>query len=265
MKKTFRAEQAKEYWENRWGSAGVDMQHFENLGIYPVKYADAVVAPAASVLEAGCGTGRLYFHYRRLYGNEKTIHAFDYSENAVNNILRAQPDADVIQADVTCLPYADGAYDAVLAFGLFHGIEAPSDIVKGLAECARVLAAGGRLLFSVRLNGLENDIIDYRTKRADAQKHGPRPFDQFHKWQFDVDDMDALCRRAHLQVEHVELVRNVSFLFKWNAFRHRTMKKKVFKESVARSTGFRLNFIGRCVDGFLHRRYPQHFSNLILI
>jgi ubiquinone/menaquinone biosynthesis C-methylase UbiE len=49
------------------------------------------------------------------------------------------------QAEVTLLPYADGAFDAVLDVGCLHMIADPEECLAALAEAARVLRLGGVL------------------------------------------------------------------------------------------------------------------------
>jgi ubiquinone/menaquinone biosynthesis C-methylase UbiE len=215
-----------------------------------------------NILEAGCGSGRVYFHYKKQGEN---IKAFDYSKVAVDNILKAVPDADVVHADITNMPYDDESFNVLLALGVFHGIEDMDTILKGLHECKRVLTGNGNLLFSVRLNSLENDIIDHRTKTIYTQKYGPTAFDSFHKWQFDPDDVTAMCDKAGLKIEKMQYVRNVSFLFKWEFFKNKKYKSKVFNEYKARSTGFKLNVLGSIIDKLLHKFIPRHFSNTIVI
>ena len=269
MKKVFRHQHADNYWDKRWENAGIDSNSFENEKIYPVKYINELLDELWKsgdrdplMLEAGCGSGRVYFHYKAKGNN---IKAFDYSDTAVTGILKAVPDADVIRADICNLPYNNESFNIVMAFGLFHSIEDLGEIVKGFIECERVLKKDGYLLFSVRLNGLENDIIDYRSKTLYKRKNGASAFSSFHKWQFDPDDVGDLCEKAGFEIVKMQFAKNVSFLFKWEFFKSIKNKSRRFSETRARSNGFKLNFLGTIIDKLLNWLWPRHFSNLIVV
>ena len=47
------------------GSSAADKSSFENLDIYPIRYVTKIESEAQDMLEAGCGTGRVFFHYKR--------------------------------------------------------------------------------------------------------------------------------------------------------------------------------------------------------
>lgn len=59
--------------------------------------------------------------------------------------------AELFQADVRSLPFPDGAFDVVLDFGTCYHIATPE---RALAEIARVLAPGGRLIHETPLGQL---------------------------------------------------------------------------------------------------------------
>lgn len=98
----------------------------------------ARVAPRL-VLEVGCGPGDLAERIQREL--RCTVRAVDTSERMVE-LARARG-LDAIVGDVQSLPFADGTFDcAVAAWMLFH----VPDLDRGLAELARVLRPGGRLV-----------------------------------------------------------------------------------------------------------------------
>ncbi len=53
--------------------------------------------------------------------------------------------AALVQADVRALPFADGYFDAVVAFSIFEHVR-PAQLGPALADVARVLKPGGQLL-----------------------------------------------------------------------------------------------------------------------
>jgi len=101
----------------------------------------AAVAAArpARVLEVGCGWGELAAWVARETGAE--VVAVDLSPHMVELARESGVDARV--GDVQELPFDDGEFDvAVAAWMLYH----VPDLGRGLAELARVLRPGGRLV-----------------------------------------------------------------------------------------------------------------------
>lgn len=90
-------------------------------------------------LEVGCGRGELAERIERELGAE--IVAVDQSERMVE-LARARG-VEALLGDVQDLPFDDGEFDvAVAAWMLYH----VPDLDRGLAELARVLRGGGRLV-----------------------------------------------------------------------------------------------------------------------
>jgi len=100
---------------------------------------------ATRILDAGCGAGQLTGHLRKYADREASITACDLSAEM---LLRAKerlpnPTVQFVLGDITQLPFANASFDCVTCgYALEHLEDAPS----GLAELARVLKVGGRLL-----------------------------------------------------------------------------------------------------------------------
>ncbi len=91
------------------------------------------------VLEVGCGRGELAERIATELGAEVT--ALDQSERMVE-LTRARG-IHTLVGDVEELPFEDGSFDcAAAAWMLYH----VSDVDRALAELARVLVPGGRLV-----------------------------------------------------------------------------------------------------------------------
>lgn len=101
---------------------------------------DAIVAAAPTrVLEVGPGPGEVSERIKRELGVD--VMAIDVSERMVE--LARQRGVDARVGDVQELPFAAGEFDLVVAaWVLFHVF----DLDRGLAEIARVLRPGGRLV-----------------------------------------------------------------------------------------------------------------------
>ena len=98
----------------------------------------AEVSPSR-VLEVGCGPGELAARIREEVGAE--VVAIDISPRMVE--LARGRGVDARLGDVCDLPFAAGEFDcAVAAWMLYH----VPDVDAGLAELARVLRPGGRLV-----------------------------------------------------------------------------------------------------------------------
>ena len=217
-----------------------------------------VSEPVGKILECGCGSGRVFFHYKNL-GYDIT--GVEYSQNAVDNILLKDPSADVIQGSVTDLPYGDESFDVFLALGLYHNIEDINALDTAFKESSRVLKKGGKILLSVRHDSLENRIIEYIVRKRKKNK----VYDKFHRWHFDVDSLNGYLTKYGLTPVEQIYARNVSFLFKFDIFRAKHLKSENFIESDARSGGFKLNPLGNFIDKTLHFLFPKEFSNITIV
>lgn len=256
MIKVYRDKPNAQYWDDRWASSGVDSPRFKRKDIYPIAYSELIMESCQHVLEAGCGAGRLMLHY---IGEGKDMEGIEYSQVAVDGLKGAYPEMKVRQGDICALPYADGSFDGLLAFGLYHNLEDPGGIEAAFRESARVLRKGGRIVLSVRHDSLENRIIE---RIVDGRREGETK--HFHRMHFTPSEVKAFLARSGVKVTRMLYARNVSFLFKFGCFRSSEMKDGCFEESKARSEGFRLNALGRALDGLLHGLFPRHFSNLMI-
>ena len=97
------------------------------------------------ILDAGCGNGRYTKYLLRHADRDAMLTTFDLSP-AMLKRARKRLETDRVShsvADLTCLPYADGCFDAIVCAWVLEHLPDPS---VGLRELARVLAPGGRLL-----------------------------------------------------------------------------------------------------------------------
>jgi ubiquinone/menaquinone biosynthesis C-methylase UbiE len=97
------------------------------------------------ILDAACGNGRYSRFLLRTADKDAVLTAFDLSPNM---LLRARarlrsPRVTFAVADLTKLPYADGAFDAIVCGWVLEHLPDPR---PGLRELHRVLTPGGKLL-----------------------------------------------------------------------------------------------------------------------
>ena len=95
------------------------------------------------VLDVGTGTGTAAGLAR---GDGRSVSAVDAAAGMLAIARREVPGVEFVEADFSSLPFADDAFDVVLAA---HGLLFADDRVAALAEWRRVSAAGGRLSVSV--------------------------------------------------------------------------------------------------------------------
>lgn len=100
------------------------------------------LAPGMTVLDAGCGTGVLGAHAKRLVGPTGRVIALDPSSGMLG-IAHRERRLEAVQAAAEQLPLADGSVDiVVMGYALRH----LERLDPAFAEFARVLRPGGRLL-----------------------------------------------------------------------------------------------------------------------
>ena len=116
----------------------------ERLGMIMGRLFDeANLRPGDHVLDAGCGTG---INTERLLARGVKVTAIDFSDFAIAEMVAQFGDrAEIRQASLTDLPFADGSFDHVLCSGVFMHIP---EIDAAVSEAARVLKSGGSLMIT---------------------------------------------------------------------------------------------------------------------
>jgi len=100
------------------------------------------LAPGSDVLDAACGTAR---HGAYIAGKGHRLTGLDRSPDMLAKARAKLPDATFMEGDLEALPFEDARFDAVLCgLALVH----LPKLDKAMAEFARVLRPGGRLIVS---------------------------------------------------------------------------------------------------------------------
>ena len=98
---------------------------------------DQHVRPTDVVLDAGCGSGRVFAH--GLAGRARRVVGVDVTDEP-----RANPNIDdAVTADLRALPLRDAAFDLIVMSHVAEHLTEPEPVFR---ELARVLRPGGRLL-----------------------------------------------------------------------------------------------------------------------
>jgi SAM-dependent methyltransferase len=130
--------------EPRWGSDAVD-RHSPDLPALKADFMIAHTPPSGDVLEIGCGEGKMLRTLAR-HLPDLRLYGCDVREPAsVEGFAFAR-----LAAESGRLPYANARFDAVLLMDVLEHVPDPRGL---LAEAARVLVPGGRLVGFVPVEG----------------------------------------------------------------------------------------------------------------
>ncbi len=103
-----------------------------------------------TLLEAGCGTGRMTGQFARRC---KRLVSVDYSWKSLKSCRtklqrRGIKSVDLIQADICHLPFREQAFDRVVSCQVLEHIPTPASRQAAICDLARVLRPGGNLAIS---------------------------------------------------------------------------------------------------------------------
>jgi demethylmenaquinone methyltransferase / 2-methoxy-6-polyprenyl-1,4-benzoquinol methylase len=103
----------------------------------------AAVGPGGRALDVACGTGDLAIELARRVGPTGTVVGSDFSEAMLERARQKSSAVTWEWANALELPYPDDGFDAAtVGFGARNF----SDLDRGLAEMARVVRPGGRVV-----------------------------------------------------------------------------------------------------------------------
>ena len=154
----------------------------------------AQLQPGETVLDVGCGTGTLALVARQRVGPTGRVSGIDPSAQllarARRKATRRGLEINFQPGVIEQLPFPDQSFDVVLSTLMMHHL--PDDLKRqGLAEIARVLKPGGRLL-----------VVDFKR----PEEHHDRPARPVVPRDNDIQDQPALMKEAGFsQVETGEM------------------------------------------------------------
>jgi len=257
MRKTYRNRKNKDYWNSRWNDIPAD-KPMTNKSVYPLKYAlQTVHSKNGSILEAGCGAGRILRYFHDL---DYDITGFDFIEVAVEKLRKADNTLKVEVGDITNLNYGDEEFRYLLAYGLYHNLEHGLD--DAIVESWRVLEKSGRICASFRADNIQTRLTDWLANKKNKKVKSDEPL-EFHKLNLTKSEFILLFERAGFKVEKVFPVENMPILYKFKVFRFRTHKN--FNENIARGEGYRLSLLGSFLQKCLMKFFPNQFCNIYVL
>lgn len=141
----------------------------ERVGTGQARLAVTWLPAVRRLLEIGCSTGYLTGGFS---GRAERTFGLDLHLRALRSARGRQPGVPVVCGDVEQLPFADGAFDAVVMLEVLEHTRCDKD---ALAEVRRVLRVGGTLILSTPHAGMFAFLDPYNVKRG-VQGRFPRVY-----------------------------------------------------------------------------------------
>ena len=108
---------------------------------------DKYIKPNLSILDIGCGTGRLYQIFAKFQDSIDYI-GLDQSAGQLAQSKKEFPNNKYVQAEMTKLPLEDASFDLVFCIATLHHLPDEETRRQALSEMKRILKPGGRVLMT---------------------------------------------------------------------------------------------------------------------
>jgi demethylmenaquinone methyltransferase/2-methoxy-6-polyprenyl-1,4-benzoquinol methylase len=173
-------------WDLRFTSE--DLERLSNL----VDHLE--ISEGMEILDLGCGTGILFDLLRRRVGPDGSITGVDFSFQMARRAHRNFPfeNVNVVDADVTRLPFRDDAFDMAISFASF---DAFSDQTRVLKELHRVLK-GGSMFCIIHLES-SKELKDEHKREGGVVAEDRLPSAEQMQSMFADTDFEALRIEDH--------------------------------------------------------------------
>jgi len=130
----------------------------------PAFFDEILPATRGLTLEIGCGEGRVA---RQLASRGHTVVALEASATLVRAAREFDASSAYVLADATALPFADAAFQTVVAYNSLQTMDALTDMAAAVREGGRVLKPSGHICLCVA-----HPMTDLDNIRQAAAKDG---------------------------------------------------------------------------------------------
>nr|MBA2380196.1 class I SAM-dependent methyltransferase [Blastocatellia bacterium] len=163
------------------------------------------------VLDAGSGTGIVTLAFHDAGFRPKKIVALDLSRKSLQ-VARDQFSKEKksdkarmapAQADILCTPFADDSFDLVLSCGVLEYVS----LDAGLAEMARILKPGGKLVFIPVKPSVVGTVLEFlykfkTHKLKDVKKSAQEHFTILGNHEFPINEPISWSKTIFLLEKH---------------------------------------------------------------
>jgi ubiquinone/menaquinone biosynthesis C-methylase UbiE len=129
-------------WSSTYENSWMQRAFFDRAHQAVLALAAGIIHQPASVLDVGCGTGRL-LRQAHTYWPEAQLIGVDPANGMIEMAKRLTPNATFLTGMAEALPLQDASVDLALSTISFHHWQ---DQAAGIQEIARVLRPGGYFL-----------------------------------------------------------------------------------------------------------------------
>jgi tRNA (uracil-5-)-methyltransferase TRM9 len=130
-------------------------------------------------LEIGCGNGK-----NMVYRNDISMKGIDICDKFVD--MCKKKNLDVIQGDMSSLPYENESFDFVMSIAVLHHLDSQEKRVKALDEMFRVCKKGGKIF-----------VLVWAFEQEESSKRKFKSKDEMVSW-FSREDGNTYYRYYHL-------------------------------------------------------------------
>lgn len=215
--KQWTSKELRNYWDARATAFEVDFEKTDVRAqlLEGICMIQNLLPPGSKILDMGCGTGRVAFSLQRRGYN---VTGFDFALEMIKyaNQIKDRTQIDNPEhiffgvGDFRCLPFKDGAFDAVVSSTALHHI---LDVEKSEAihEFRRVLSPGGvvvlaDIMFFFNTNGKDMDDIRTMIQRTffpneSIERVKERFREEPEEWPTEASVLEDFFRVAGFRVE----------------------------------------------------------------
>lgn len=152
------------------------------------------ISPGSDIIDLGCGTGILFDFLRRKVGLEGSVTGVDFSLAMALKAHRNFPfdNVNVVDADVSSMPFADDSFDLAVAFCSFANF---SDKEESLAAIHRVLKPGSTF-YIIQLTSSE-ELSEMHRRYGGILEHDEIPSEERLRQMFGTGHFENITIKDH--------------------------------------------------------------------